>query len=101
MSSDNGVYVLQSKDGFRVTHAQAIDNLYWWNTDDPNTDKWEKRDEINPEMLIEYFGDCKVFKTEGEAVEKAFEMYNEICYVEYGVSFIRGWEDKEFPKSEE
>ena len=102
MSADNGIYILQSKDGFRVIHAQAIENLCWWNTEDKDTSKWEERSEINPKVLKDYFEKSKVFKTKEEALKEAFRLYDEIereyYLIEYGISFIIGWEDKEFPK---
>jgi len=107
-----------------VTHAQAIDNLYWWeiftccNNPIPkcisngqhqcqhcggHLPKHEKRNEINPKVLKDYFGECKIFETEIEALKEAEEIYNEImndCYgiLEYGINFIRGWENKFFPE---
>lgn len=103
MSSDNGIYILQTKDGYRVTHAQAIDNLYWWGKEMNEAELSEKRNEINPKELIKYFGKCKLFKTEIDALKKATKLYKEIltdpnCIIEYGISFIHGWEKKEFPK---
>lgn len=29
MSADNGIYIAEFKDGFRVCHAQAIDNVFY------------------------------------------------------------------------
>jgi len=86
MSADNGIYILRALDGFRVTSAQAIDNIYWWGD--------EQRTEINPEILIEYFGDCKVYQTDKEALQKAEQLYDEImnddyCPIcEYGICYI-------------
>lgn len=129
MSADNGVYILQSKDGFRVAHAQAIENLNWWDKkccDHPivddfksESDCWirvcincktfvigEERPEINPKVLKEYFGDSKILPTKEEALLEANRIYEEIlsdpiCPIcEYGISFIKGWEDKDFPEIE-
>jgi len=99
MSADNGIYILESKDGFRVTEGQAIENLWWWDEDAAS------RDELNPKYLIRYFGKCKVHKTSTEAMEEAKEMYDNIMQsdfpiLEYGISFIPGWEDKPFPEVE-
>lgn len=115
MSADNGIYILQSKDGFRVTYASAIDNLYWFwgderlydesfvkseqerGVENPYMDKGESRDELNPRELIEYFGNCEIIKTRIEALVKADEISRDYDTLEYGISFIKGWEDKEFP----
>ncbi len=104
MSVDSGIYILKSKDGYRIIHAQAIENLNWWNTGNKDIKKWEYRDELNPKRLIDYFGDSKVFKTEEEVLKEAKRLLDEIeednYWVEYGISFIRGWEDKNFPKKQ-
>ena len=41
MSSDFGIYILQSLDGYRIAHTQAIENIYFWYTccDNPIVDK--------------------------------------------------------------
>lgn len=123
MSDDSGIYILQTKDGYRVVHAQAIDNIYWWETwsccGNPVPFKkngedmcqhcgnalptYEKQDTINPEIIAEYFGRSNVLKTEQEALEEAKILYNEIMnddycpIIEYGIRFIKGMEDQEFP----
>jgi hypothetical protein len=126
MSADNGIYILQTKDEFRVIEAQAIENLYWWPKfccinqeikEDKNKEgfdieickycgtkiDYEERSEINPKVLKDYFGESKVFKTREEVLDKAFRMEEEILQsecpiIEYGISWINGWEDKKFPK---
>ena len=120
ISSDNGIYILQSTDGYRVIHAQAIENLYWWkqccnkpgsiDAEDDNGFYYHKctncgskieyirKNELNPEILLEYFGKSKVFKTNTEVFTEATRLYEKTLLLEYGISFIRGWEDKDFPK---
>jgi len=56
------------------------------------------RDELNPRELINYFGNCEVFETKEDAFNEAYRLYHEIGFVEYGISFVSGWENKEFPK---
>ena len=97
MSADNGIYILQAKDGYRVVHAQAIENLWWW--DDGTEDK---RWKLNPKYIFDYFGNCKVLKSRQEALAEATKIYDELMksempIVEYGIQSIDGWEDKEFP----
>lgn len=29
MSADNGIYILKTKDQYRVAHLQSIDNVSW------------------------------------------------------------------------
>lgn len=95
MSADNGIYILQAKDGYRVVHAQAIENLWWW--DDMHHDR-----KLNPKFIFDYFGNSQLFKTSQEALSYAQSLYDDIMdsgmsYIEYGIQLITGWEDKEFP----
>jgi len=114
MSADNGVYILHTKDGYRVNHCQAIDNIYWWHTCCEKPDviymneddisycekclncgtinpDFEQRDEICSERLLEYFGDCEVFKTKKEAITYSIKLHADIvsddfCPIcEYGI----------------
>ena len=130
MSADNGIYILKSLDGYRVTHAQAIENLHWWDNCCDNPDvvddelkedcfyhttckncgsknpEAEERNELNPKILKQYFGECKIFVTNEEAFKEAKKIYDEIMeddfcpIVEYGIGYIKGWENKFFPDSE-
>ena len=123
MSADNGIYILKTLDGYRVVLAQNIDNLYWWETwtccGNPVPCKkdgedyclhcgnalpaHERRDELNPLAIAEYFGPCNVVQTEVEAWEEARALYEAILeddycpILEYGVQFVKGMEDEEFP----
>lgn len=124
MSADNGIYILHSKDGYRVAHLQAIENIYWWFTccDNPKivekehygieyidiclncqTEKpsGEMKDSICPDRLKEMFENAKYFTTREKAFEEAESIYNEIMQcefpiVEYGIQFINY--DEEFSK---
>lgn len=93
MSADNGVYILQTKDGFRVIHAQAIDNISY------NADATG----FNLRILYQYFCDSQCYKNKKQATDRAVELYEEImnddfCPVcEYGISFINA-KDITFPK---
>jgi len=110
MSADNGHYILDcpSADGkareYRVAHAMAIENIYWW----PLPGKFfksghpasEERNEICPEVLVEYFGRAVVISDKAGALLKASEMEDECLSScgfgsEYGISFIKY--DKPFP----
>jgi hypothetical protein len=101
MSADNGIYILKCKDGWRVAHAQSIDNIYWW--PDRKDGQYVQLDSINPVQLYRYFKGSKNYKTEGEATSQAYKMYRDIMnddmcpIVEYGISYISGWERKLFP----
>jgi len=97
MSADNGIYILKNNDGYRVTHAQAIDNLYWWRVEGGSIDQYEQRNEINPSVLFSYFKNSEVYKDKNEAWHQAVILYRQQEIVEYGISFIEGFEEKDFP----
>lgn len=120
MSADNGIYILKGKDGWRVIHTSAIDNLTWWWTDErlydetfvqaqkeagiinPFRNMGESKDDLNPREIAAYFGNSKVYRTREEAITRSVELYDDIMagelpIIEHGISFIHGWEDKEFP----
>jgi hypothetical protein len=131
MSADNGIYILKTLDGFRVAHLQAIDNIYWWpnccdhaeieevffddgleggqHYHDKCTNcgtrdvEYERRDKINPLVILDLFKNAKVFETEEDALNEADFIYCNITkygggYVEYGIQIINGLEDWEYPK---
>lgn len=82
MSADNGIYILQTKDGQnRVIHTQAIDNIFG-----------SKEDGINCLNAYEYFCDSKVTLNKTTAMEIAGKMHakyiNEFGIVEYGIQPI-------------
>ena len=87
MSSDNGVYIATFPDGYRVIHAQAIENVDYY----PEGSKERKK------MLKDYFGRAKVFKDYEKAKEEAFKKADEINdsdypILEYGIQDIGGFE---------
>lgn len=98
MSADNGIYILKSKDGYRVIHAQAIENIYWWWNDlrlhlPGEAEKLEQKSEyqgniyakigggqkniLNPLELYCYFKDGYFFNNLEEAEKKADELDQE------------------------
>lgn len=94
MSADNGVYILRTKDGYRVAHAQAIENI----------DYGCKEGEWNEEDVKMIFGRSKVHSEQKEALDEAVKIYNEIisddfCPIcEYGIVSIFKFKNKSFPK---
>ncbi len=99
MSADNGIYILHSRDGWRVVLAQCIENLYWWEIDG----EMKKLDILNPKILAEYFGRSNRLNSEYEAMEEATQLYEELMdddfcpIIEYGISYINGYENEYFP----
>ena len=91
MSADNGIYVAKFLDGFRVTHAQAIENVDYY----PEGSK-ERKEELRTR-----FGDSPIFPTEDTAMLYAHDLEAEItrvanlegfCGPEYGVCYIGEYE---------
>jgi hypothetical protein len=58
MSADNGVYITKWNDGFRVAHAQAIENIDYF---PKGSERWKQ-------AQIGYFGKSPVFKEKSEAI---------------------------------
>ena len=89
MSADNGIYIAEFSDGFRVAHAQAIENVDYF----PEGSKDRKKE------LKRYFRESKLYNSEEAALEKAQELAKEIleddfCPVlEYGICFIGKYEN--------
>jgi hypothetical protein len=75
MSADNGIYIAQFSDGFRVIEASAIDNLTYF----PEGSAEEKLEWKN------YFGNAPKFNTKEQAFAHAQKIYKEFPYLEYGI----------------
>ena len=75
MSADNGIYFHKFRNGWKITHAQAIENIYWK----------RGKNKYNYHILKEYFEDSPLFKIKKEAINYAWELYKKIEYTEYGI----------------
>ena len=85
MSADNGIYIAEFNDGFRVAHCQAIENI------DDDREKYAKL----------FFGKSKVHKEYVSAYSEAIEIENDIMngmlpIIEHGICKIPNLGD--FPK---
>lgn len=84
MSSDNGIFVLQSPNAltgsleYRVAYAGAIENI----------DYFELGSEHYFAMEVLMFGQSKVHTNELFALQEAKQMQEDIGYTEYGICFI-------------
>ena len=83
MSADNGIYIHKFRNGWKVCHAQAIENI---------TNEADKSG-YNKKILYEYFKDSPIFKTQAKALKYAAKLYDEIMnsdcpIIEYGISFV-------------
>lgn len=91
MSADNGIYILEtSGPEFRVTYAQAIDNIYGKFNDD--THHWNG----NMNMIVDYFRESEIFYTFEAAMEHARGLSKNYTYLEDGVCIISDFKDRHF-----
>ena len=79
MSSDNGIYLHKFRNGWRVVHTQAIDNIYF----KPDKSGYNQR------ILRKVFQDSPLFKTRKRALNYAVKLYDkaikEYGWTEYGI----------------
>ncbi len=83
MSADNGIYIHHFKNGWKVTEAGAIENIFW---DEKNKCIGP---EYNQKELNRYFRNSPLFKSEDEAWKYARKLYKEYSkdggIIEYGI----------------
>lgn len=95
MSADNGVYIAKFPDGFRVTHAQAIENI----------DFYPKGSVKRKDTLRSYFGKSKTYPTLEDAYVQAHKLEAEVLnddfcpILEYGVCFMGEYESFKIVKT--
>jgi len=77
MSVDNGIYIAEFSDGWRVIVASAIGNIFYY-----PKDSQKRKDEIK-----RYFGGSKIIATEDEAWLEAKRMYNDFFKNPPSISF--------------
>lgn len=88
MSADNGIYILKTKDQYRVAHLQAIDNVSWSIIDGDWQNKKETRGKCVPTRVIEMCGKCKYTRDENVAYRIAHKWASSLPICEYGVNVI-------------
>lgn len=84
MSADNGIYVLKTKDQYRVAHLMAIDNVYWSAIRGNCYDSGK----LIPTRVVEMWGDCKFTRDEEKALNMAYKWESKLPICEYGVCVI-------------
>ena len=77
MSLDTGIYMAEFPDGFRVIHAQCIENVTYHKE---GSVKWKKE-------MDSYFGKVEVFKDKDKAFHKLLYL-NKEHETEYGIHEI-------------
>ncbi len=88
MSADNGIYILKTKDQYRVAHLQAIDNVSWSVIDGDWKNSESTRGKCVPTRVVEMWGDCKFTRDEGKALRLAHNWASKFPICEYGVYVI-------------
>ena len=82
VSADNGVYILECKDQFRVAHLQAIDNIRW------SFIKMDNQCEPVSTRVVQMFGKQKHTRNRNVALKVASAILRSLPVCEYGISFI-------------
>jgi hypothetical protein len=91
MSSDNGVFVLQTRGPeFRIAYAHAIDNIYGKFND--TTGHWMG----NMDSMIDYFGSSKVYTNLDDAWSDAEGLAYDYEDLEHGLCLISDFKDLKF-----
>jgi hypothetical protein len=75
MSADNGIYIVKFPDGYRVAHAQAVENI----------DLHPPGSAERKETLKGYFGDSDIYPSWDHAYAVAFDMAQGYEILEYGI----------------
>lgn len=88
MSADNGIYILKTKDQYRVAHLQSIDNVSWSIIDGNWQNTKETRGKYVPTRVIEMWGKCKYTRDENIAYGIAHKWASSLPICEYGVNVI-------------
>lgn len=91
MSSDDGVYILQTKGPeYRIAHTQAIDNIYGsW---DSKLSVWQG----NSDYIYSVFGNSQIYDDIEEAYDSASDIEKKNEGTEYGVCLIKDFEERKF-----
>lgn len=88
MSTDNGIYILKTKDQYRVVHLQNIENVYYSIIDKNWSYNKETKNKYVPSRIVEMFNDSKYTKDENKAIELAHKWAGSLPICEYGVNTI-------------
>ena len=88
MSADNGVYILKTKDQYRVAHLQAIENLSWSAIDGRWDFSEKEKERYVPTRVMEMWGGCKYTRNREVAFQIAQRMVRNLRICEYGIHVI-------------
>lgn len=79
MSADNGVYILKTKDQYRVIETQAIENIYF-----SFIEPEKLGNHIIPTRVLEYWGNCRYTFNQETAMRVADRILKSVIE-DYGV----------------
>ncbi len=88
MSTDNGIYILKTKDQYRVAHLQAIDRIAWSFIDGNLQNDEAARGRYVPTRVVEMWGNCKYTRDRNLAFTIAHKWAGSLLVCEYGVNVI-------------
>lgn len=88
MSADNGIYILKTRDQYRVAHLCAIDNVTWSVIDGDWCNDPYKRGKLVPARVVEMWGNCKYTRNKDKALEIAHKWADSLPICEYGVNIL-------------
>ena len=86
----SGVYVLNTKDGFRVAYSESYNDLFGSFVD--RTMNYT----VNIGTLNKMFGDAPIFDTEAEALDEAKRIAYVIPETDDGIMFISNYKNVTF-----
>ncbi len=82
MSADNGIYILKTKDQYRVAHFQNAEYMYY------SIEKNGYENNVVPVRAVELWGDSKFTRKEDVALRLAHKWASSLWICEYGVNII-------------
>ena len=86
MSSDNGVYILETEGPeFRVAYLMAFDNLGW----DDEIQQYTSDRDVWIKNARSMFRNCDVFTVELKATAYALKISKTYDYLEYGIQSVK------------
>ena len=83
MSADNGIYILKTKDQYRVAHFQNAEYMNY------SIVEGGYENEIVPTRAVELWGDSKFTRKESIALHLAHNWASKLPICEYGVNLVR------------
>lgn len=83
MSADNGIYILKTKDQYRVAHFRNAEYMYYSAITDTYSDK------VVPSRAIELWVDSKFTRREEIALHLAHRWASKLPICEYGVNLVK------------